>query len=390
MGRPIKKSFFANLSSPYQDQATGGPTGEGGEPVVSVTINSAGSYSGTLPTVAFDSPAEFLGTTATGVVHGLALSASTTANGSGYNFGDTLAILGGTFVTSSTFTVAATIVVSAVKSAGGSGYNDGDLLTFSTGFSPSLILRVNRPGGGTGTPDNFTITQAGRRTSANPTNPVTYDSRTGSGNGCTVDLTFGVYSISSPVIAGDYTAVPANPVYFVDKTNSGTGAQANITYGVKSVAVSNGGSHYINVADAAITFSSGSASATPVLGTSNAANTGLLVYTNIIDGTAGAVADIMKQESSHRYLVKTRADNGLVGQCMLVAKDPGYLLPGEMCLIASDTTGSTYYVTKLTAHRATLARQTSVGGGWRFATGDVAGWTIGNAATGVVSLSTTA
>lgn len=390
MGRPIKKSFFANLSSPYQDQATGGPTGEGGEPVVSVTINSAGSYSGTLPTVSFNAPEEFLGTTATGVVHGLALSASTFANGSGYNFGDTLAISGGTFVTSSTFTVAETLVVAAVKSAGGSGYADGDLLTFSTGFSPSLVLRVNRPGGGTGSPDNFTITQVGRRTSANPTNPVTYNSRTGSGSGCTVNLTFGVYSFSSPVIAGDYTAVPANPVYFVDTTNGGTGAQANITYGVKSVAVSNGGSHYINVADAAITFSSGSASATPVLGTSNAANKGLLVYTYIIDGTEGAVADIMKQESSHRYLVKTRADNGLVGQCMLVAKDPGYLYPGEMCLIASDTTGSTYYVTKLTAHRATLTRQTSVGGGWRFATGDVAGWTIGNAATGIVSLSTTA
>ena len=108
MGRPIKKKFFANLNSPYQNHATGGPTGEGGESVASVTINTVGSYTSALPTISFGIPDLFSGVQATGVVHGNALSAATTANGTGYNFGDTLTVVGGTKTSAATFTVAET------------------------------------------------------------------------------------------------------------------------------------------------------------------------------------------------------------------------------------------------------------------------------------------
>jgi hypothetical protein len=379
MGRPIKKKFFANLNAPYQDHATGGPTGEGGESIVSVTVNTVGSYTAALPTITFGNPDLFSGVVATGIVHGNALSAATTSNGTGYNFGDTLTVVGGTRTSAATFTVASTVVVDAVKSSGGSGYNDGDVLTFSTGFSPSLTLRVNRPGGGTGTPDNFTIVQAGRRTSANPTNPVAYDSRTGTGNGCTVTLTFGVYSFSSVVVQGDYTVIPASPVSF---TGGGTGAAATVPFGVSGVVITNVGSNYISAADADAVFSTGAATGTAVLG--NVRDNGIAAYAYIIDGTEGVLVDILKQESSRRYLVKDEA--GVQGQCRLVAKEGNYLDPGEMLLLATDTQGCTYFVTKLTARRAYLTQRTSAGTGYQFADGSSSGWNITGAVTGKVSI----
>jgi hypothetical protein len=85
------------------------------------------------------------------------------------------------------------------------------------------------------------------------------------------------------------------------------------------------------------------------------------------------IADIVKQESSHRYLVRT-ADG--IAQCKLVATTS--ISEGQMYITATDTTGSTYYVTKLTARKAILTRKTSAGAGWLFATGAVTGWTMGS------------
>jgi hypothetical protein len=97
-------------------------------------------------------------------------------------------------------------------------------------------------------------------------------------------------------------------------------------------------------------------------------------------GVSAKVADIIKQEASHRYLVRT-ADG--VGQCMLAATNS--LAAGQMNLIATDTNGSTYWVTKLTAHRAVLTRRT-MSGSYAFADTARAGWTIGAATTGFVSI----
>jgi hypothetical protein len=97
-------------------------------------------------------------------------------------------------------------------------------------------------------------------------------------------------------------------------------------------------------------------------------------------GSSAVVYDIIKQEASRRYLVKTAQG---YGQCKLVAAAPG---AGEMNIIATDTLGSTYYVTKLTARRAVLTRQTDGGSGYEFATGAVSGWTINAASTGIVSI----
>jgi hypothetical protein len=398
MGRPIKKKFFANLNAPYQNHATGGATGEGGEGVASVTITTTGTYVGTLPTVSFGTPDLALGTTATGVVHGMALTATVNTTGTGYAYANTLAVGGGTNVTSATFTVNAlrTVSINSTPQNGGSANDTGDRFSFSgtygggTWTTPLVVVVTSSTAGvasgvaiyspgvwsGTTAPAN---TIGASRTQTYGTMDM---------NGINLQVTLTDWGVDGVTVAngGDYTAVPSNPV---STSGSGNGnAKLNVTYGVKSVAITNAGSHYFDVADASVTFSGGAAAGTSVL--TNLYQPGLAVYVHLLDGTEGALADIMKQEASRRYLVKTRTENGKVGQCRLVAKNPGDLYVGEMILIATDTEGCTYWVTKLTAHRAYLVRRTSAGAGYRFADGSSAGWSISSASLGIVSLAHTA
>jgi len=102
-------------------------------------------------------------------------------------------------------------------------------------------------------------------------------------------------------------------------------------------------------------------------------------------GSSAVEYDIIKQEASHRYLVKTAQG---VGQCRLVSTST--MTSGQMNIIATDANGNTYYVTKLTAHKALLTRQTQSGSNaWLYTTGQTAKWTIGSAASGVVSITHT-
>lgn len=90
--------------------------------------------------------------------------------------------------------------------------------------------------------------------------------------------------------------------------------------------------------------------------------------------TAG---DIIKQESSKRYLVQNSEGRGIV---KLVATDS--LAAGQMNIVATDFGGATYYVTKLTAHKARLVNRTSTSTAL-VTSGSATGWTLG-AATGTV------
>jgi len=402
MGRPIKKRFFANLNSPYQNQATGGATGEGGEGVASVTINTVGTYTSGLPTVTFDTPDLALGVRATGIVHGNALSAATTANGTSYRVGDVLTVAGGTRTSAATFPVAAIVGLGTpgITNGGtiydpGNGSN-GDRVTFThANLSTPLRVRVTAAAGG-GVATSIVVEQQGvwTGTGAFPTSMAdgvggfTATTSGGpiddNGNGLVLSFTganWGVYSFGTVAVQGDYTVMPSNPASFTG--GSGTGTAATITFGVSGVEITNTGSHYVNVADAAVTFSSGTAAGTSVLTDLNPP--GLTVFVHLPGGSTGAIADIMKQESSHRYLVKTRDNNGAVGQCRLVAKNAGSLSVGEMSLIATDANGSTYWVTKLTARRVILTQRT-MSGSYLFATNAAAGWTMSSASTGVVSI----
>lgn len=167
---------------------------------------------------------------------------------------------------------------------------------------------------------------------------------------------------------------------------TGTGAAATFTVDIFSqlvnTVIGEPGSGYDGTETFTVTLANG-ATGTPPAGT--------LVLTsttqNAIEGTAYLLAkdggssavtyDIVKQEASHRYLVKTAQG---IGQCKLVAAAPS---AGQMTIIATAANGSTYYVTKLTAHKVILVYKT---GTRLFADNAAAGWTLGAASTGVVSI----
>jgi hypothetical protein len=396
MGRPIKKKFFANLNSPYQDHATGGPTGEGGESVVSVTVNTTGTYTASLPTVTFGDPDLFSGEPAEATVHGKALSAVATAAGSGYSYGNTLTqnVSSGNTGTHATWNVTALKTVTLTILDDGTAVDPGDEYTFSgsyDGGSWTTPLRVRIDTGTGGNAATFTVITPGVWSGAAAPTTTTGATLTqvaaGSDfNGSGLQFNITSWGVAEVAVAteGDYTAITSAAKATTASPAGGTGATLTITYGVKSIEVTDGGSNYISAADAAVTFSAGAAAATSVLG--NVRDNGLAAYAYIIDGTEGVLVDIMKQESSRRYLVKE--DSGAQGQCRLVASNAGDLDPGEMCLIATDTEGCTYFVTKLTARRAYLTQRTSAGAGYRFADGTSAGWNITGAVTGRVSLAT--
>lgn len=386
MGRPINKKFFGNTNSPYQ----GGDTGTGGESVASYGTILAGSGWTSAPTITVSAPTAPGGVTATIAAHYKALSASVTTSGTGtatadYLPGNTLTVTGGTSSTASVFTVASVKIRSAATAAGGTTvWTTGDTVTFSAaGWATPAVLTVTAAAGAI---TALAITNAGSWTTNGsvPSDAVSPNSATvadggGYQNDATFNLGFGVNTVTVTT-AGDYTVFPSNPAATTTNSVNGTGATLTVNWGLLSVAVLTGGSGYYSAADAALVFSGATgASATAVL---TAANQNAITTTAYIPAVNGGLSakdgDILKQESSTRYLVKT-ADG--IGQCKLVAAAPA---AGEMTMLATDSAGGTYYVTKLTAHRARIVKGNRTG--TQFTTGTdgvTVGWSLDTATAGV-------
>lgn len=304
MGRPIKKKFFGNITSPYQNQATGGATGIGGEGISSTisVVNTGSDYS--LGSVAvFSNPSLPGGTVATGDL--------------------TISAPGAGGITAVTLTSA------------GSGYTGTATITITTA---SGVTKVS-----TGTNGETTISVA---------------NTSGIFVGMTVTGDTGLGASNAPKV----TAIGTNEVTVSD-------AHDNTFTGVT-----------LTFADLGTGFS-----AETVL--TSVTQNALEVYAFVEGGSSGLIADILKQEASKRYLVKTSEGTS---QCKLVAVATGSLTEGQMNLIATDSLGSTYYVTKLTSRKALLTRRTDGGSGYEFATNARSGWTLGSATTGVVSIASVA
>jgi hypothetical protein len=296
MGRPIKKKYFGNTNSPYQNQASGGVTGTGGESVASVTLNALGAYT-VRPTFTFTAPTLPGGVTATGTITS-EVESVTAVSGTQTNY-----------TVGQLVTVDGTDAVLRVATIGGTGGDDAVSFDFT--------------GGSRGT---FTTLTTGARATTSD----------GAGAGLLVTLRYRAKAVVIVEAGSKYTAAPtATPTQSVTFTSVAlTTTKAN-----------------------AITVTAKTTSAGTVL-----------------------PADIFKQEASRRYLVKTTDG---VAQCKLVASDtPAFK---QMAVVATDTNGSTYWVMKLTAHKALLTRRTMTGS-YLFATNTQAGWTLGAAAAGVVSV----
>lgn len=185
---------------------------------------------------------------------------------------------------------------------------------------------------------------------------------------------------TNPVSTQTVTVVFGAPNITGGVQAAGTAVKTGNT--VTSVLITTVGSGYTSAPAVSFTGTGmsvvGSATATLTSIYQNA----LSVTAFVPGGSSGVAGDIVKQEASKRYLVRTVQG---IGQCRLVAIAGGSLTEGQMNLLATDVNGSTYYVTKLTARRATLTTATN-NGGFEYATGAVAGWSLAAATTGTVSL----
>ena len=399
MGRPLNKKFFGNLNFPYNNVPYN-LTGTGGQSLASFTITGAGSYT-TIPTVTISTPDLDVEGNTTATAHVVSMKAvgqaQTTANGTGYVPGDILSVTAGTYSTTATYTVQAVTAVSAIVGNPGTGYAVGDLVYLSMGgqtTATDVVLQITEINTSTGAAISVGIHRGGAYTSIPSGNGgnnynVAYQSGTGNGSGTrNFTVQWGVYSFNTtPTVAGVYTALGTNPVAL--SGGSGSGARANITYGINAMAVDNTGSGYINAPT--VSFAPTGGSTVSAVLTNNASGNGILNVTAwvpyISTGTANtsgsAIAgDIVKQEGSRRYYVDT---NQGFGVCKLITTATNHLTIGQMNLIATDANGSTYYVAKLTAHRATLV-QATMGSSFLFDTDQAAEWTVGAATGTIVSI----
>jgi hypothetical protein len=404
MGRPLNKKYFGNRNIGANGNEGGAGGGQnfaddkiGGEGVGSVTINTVGAYTAGLPTVSFSTPTLPGGVQTTGTVHGNALSAATTSNGTGYRVGDVLTVAGGTKTSAATFPVASitTLGTPGITNGGalydsGTGAN-GDRVTFThANLSTPLRVRVTADTGGSAT--SIVVEQHGvwTGTGAFPTSIAggvggfTATTSGGpidnNGNGLVLSLTgsnWGVYSFGTVAVQGDYTAMPANPASFTGGT--GTDAAATVTFGVSGVVIDQKGSGYTNVADAAPTFSGGAAAGTAVLTTDSGVTNGMnaagnqenaIIAYGYVDG-GREVVDIIRQTNGRSY--KIEGADGIVRSAKLVT-DGDANADGEMDITATDFGGGTYRVAKLSGRKATLVRKGS--GAWEFATGACVPWTF--------------
>ena len=157
--------------------------------------------------------------------------------------------------------------------------------------------------------------------------------------------------------------------------------------GVSAFNFTDGGSGYTSTASVTVAVSpatTGSA-ATYVISLTASQRQNAIKFNSYIPVVAGGSAavgggDIVKQEGSHAYLVKNSEGTGI---CRLVTTSA--LSAGQMNIVATDANGSTYYVKKLTAHKAVLVQSTA-SGSFLVANNGVSAWTFGSAASGVVSI----
>jgi hypothetical protein len=105
-------------------------------------------------------------------------------------------------------------------------------------------------------------------------------------------------------------------------------------------------------------------------GSSTNQENAIIAYAKTTSGGTSKPADIIKQRGTKRFKVKT-AD----GTAICTLKSSAVSAVGDMTIIATDSAGGTYYVTKIGAHKCTVTQGT----GRQFATDSSVPYTFGAA-----------
>ena len=328
MGRPLNKKYFGNRNIGSTSVTT--DDGIGGQGVDSVTLggtnNSTGFTAGDAD-IAFAAPTLPGGVTATGdlvlYADGALLEGVTTftAAGTGIDgLGGAAETVTGVAATGNTAGTGAVVTLVKANTNGVTDYSDITVIVTSEGSGYATGETITIPG------DTF----AGGATPAN-------------------DLTLTVA-----------TFVTNGTIASVTITEGGSGYESAPT-----VTLSNGTKGTLTTTAVLTTDSGAPGSAT------NQENA-IIAYAYVTGGS-NKVGDIVKQVSSRRYKVKT-ADGTMV--CTLVT-DGVADAAGEMTITATDSSSKTYYVKKLTAHKALLVPFGTAG--HEFSANTSVQWTFGAA-----------
>ena len=245
--------------------------------------------------------------------------------------------------------------LSAVASGTMVGYSVGDLLTVTTAGGSAIAYVATI--GGTGGDDVLTVNFTG----------------TGASRGSFTSLAAGAQATTT--------------------ADGGTGCELTVTYRVKSITITEPGSGYTDAADAAVTFGAGAAAGTAVLesytvGGAIGNNENAIVAFAYHTGGSLLRGDITKQVSTTRYKVENATTTAIAKLKSTIANGAG-----EMNIVATDASGGTYYVTKLTARRATLVpaavARLSTSAGSTYSSGQSAQWSFSAASGAVVQIENT-
>ena len=224
--------------------------------------------------------------------------------------------------TGTTYSAGTVVTINAPQIAGGAQ------ATISYSRTAAGNLSVTKVTGGTGyTSASLTVTTASAVTNVGTS-------------------TSGTYTLTNLVsVAGIYVGMLVDAPYAMQSTTYVTGISGNsVTLDKTQTATT--ASNVFTFTDKGTSFASSIALSTTTV---NA-----IAFTSFLlakDGGANAVAggDIKKQEASRRYLVTNSEGTGQVKLATTAT-----LAAGQMFIIATDVGGATYFVKKLTAHKATL------------------------------------
>jgi hypothetical protein len=197
----------------------------------------------------------------------------------------------------------------------------------------------------------------------------------------------GVSTVNLNVKGEGYFLANAAIAFTAPQLAGGTQATAGVTTVnaagfITAVSITNAGAGYTSAPSVTVTGANTTpASFTATLTASVTNVIATSAFIPVTNGGSSAVAgDIVKQVGSRRYKVATAQGTG---KCKLVAAAPA---AGQMTIIATDSLGSTYYVTKLVESLVTLTQNNDGGSGFEFSTGVRAKWALEAAVAGRVQL----
>ena len=243
----------------------------------------------------------------------------------------------------------------------------------STITSEALSAAVTTAGSGYVVGDLLTLTSAGG-------SAIAYVASVSTGAVATVNFT------GTGASRGSFEALPGAkfPATLTGGRlcagGTGTGAELTVTFRAASVTITEKGSGYTAAPTVSAYTDQGGVTVATIVVTTDSGNVGsstnqenaITMVAFLTGGSAGPV-DIIKQVSTSRYKVTDGTRTGVVTLKSSVAT-----AAGECSIAATDASAGTYYVTKLTAHRATIY----AGTGSIFTSGTVelsVPWTFGTA-----------